>query len=323
MFKSIIARVLKLLPVCLDEGQLFLLSKAINRTVIMRTSANSPLKTDDLLYWDRQAVVWGNNHPPVRPSHEELQIFQKYLLNKPSYSRSLVLGSTPEMRDFMSDVRKHSEVYIADSSLSMMIEMYKFTKSVDCHHERWVKSDWLSLPFNKGFFDLIIGDVVLFQMLPTHEEQLLDKLSFLLADQGVIIMRLFFLDSLFLNEKFHVLMDKILRSNMSDSQKISAMKLQAVWHTADLAKRRYNRVEACSKYEAWANTKGKNEAISLVLHALKEDQYSYRTWTPPSKSHLIRILEERFEITQWKHADDYIGSNLFPIVVLSHKYCGQ
>lgn len=95
--------------------------------------------------------------PPVRPSNDELSIYEKHFKNLACGKKKnvLIFGATPELRDIA--LKYETNVTSADISWEMLCAMNLLMKE-DWHKEILVKCDWLKLPLKDSFYDIAVGD---------------------------------------------------------------------------------------------------------------------------------------------------------------------
>lgn len=270
-------------------------------------------------YWEQQVNRWGRAVPPLRPSKGDLQIYRTFFRRGVPNRRILILGSTPEIRDLISE-EAGAEVYIADFSGRMPADMLRFTKNTNPQNERWVAANWLELPFPTKFFDVILGDVVLHQLTPSFEQIFLEKMRSLLKPEGFFITRLFFLDGKLLQQKLSDITAQVLAGPFNRDQKRTLIKLQTVWLFADLTKRRFNRHLSARRFSELAQEGRFHDPIlKEVYNILIADKNSYRDWSPPGEEELIRIISSSFSVKERRAADDYLYAEYFPTFLLSPK----
>ena len=298
----------------LGEKEIRILSQIINAQYSQRTPL--PLEQPHYAYWERQAYTWDKTVSPVRPSNEDIKIYRNLLRGEGRKHHILILGSTPELRDLVSR-ETNAKIYLADFSVSMPSAMLSFTRDVDVFRETWVKSNWLDLPFPEKFFDVILGDVVLHQVSPSLESALLEKIKYMLKDDGAFITRLFFLDDNFTRQDLENITSLVLSGSFSNEEKTSLIALQTVWLFADLKKRRFNRKVAEKRFGEMMTKRNDNNPILRRVHdILINDKNSYRVWSPPDEKELTHTLAQSFQIITRKHASNSIYSEYFPIVLL-------
>lgn len=143
------------------------------------------------------ANVWQRLFPPWRPSEKDMEIFSKIVNGFDKNNSFLVLGATPEIRDllFESGIRKRTIVDISKKSIE---EMTKARKWPNESGENQIVADWLSMPFGKEKFDVIIADLP-FWVLPNLESHkgLINSCRNVLKEDGSIVVRVHFRDKTF------------------------------------------------------------------------------------------------------------------------------
>jgi len=273
-------------------------------------------------YWERQARLWDDCAPPMRPSLAEIEIYRIFFKQQTKKANILILGSTPELRDLVSE-ETDADIYVADFCYDMPAMMLKFTKNVDPRREKWIKNNWLDLPFPANFFDVILGDVVLHQVSPRFESAFLTKVRSLLRRDGFFITRFFFLNENFLQNDLGDITDKILNGAFASKQKLTLLKLQTVWLFADLKMRRFDRRRSAQKFnEMLAEKRLSDPILERAGATLAADKDSYRDWAPPEESDLLRIISPFFAVIERRNAADYPYAAHFPIFLLSPRYGG-
>ena len=315
--RTLFEKLLYKLPELLGTKKARILDRAIHEHYA-QTDSLYP-EHSHYVYWERRSHSWGKSYPPLRPSQGDIEIYSGFLEHKKQKRKILILGSTPELRDLVAqDV--DVTVYVADFSHNMPSAMLKFTKHVDQLKEKWIKSNWLELPFPEKFFDIILGDVVLHQITPKLEPLFLQKMNSLLKDDGAFITRLFFLDSRFLQKDLCDIAIQTLAGPYSHEQKYTLLMLQAVWLFSDLDKRKFNRPLSEEKFKELMESGALHDPILRKVHdVLIADKDSYRDWSPPNEQALKRLLLSSFRIHKTKVANDYSVANYFPMFLLTPK----
>ncbi|PIT91306.1 hypothetical protein COU17_00745 [Candidatus Kaiserbacteria bacterium CG10_big_fil_rev_8_21_14_0_10_49_17] len=311
---SILRYWIRRIPGLLDDAGLYELDTAVH-SALMKRNGRDMRGTAHLAYWERMARLWGRYPPPIRPSVTELRIYRD-MLAACSAQRILILGSTPELRDCAA--RTGADVFVADFAPSMPAAMLRFTELVDPEKERWIKDDWTRLPFPDHFFDVILGDVALHQVSPAREEALLQRMQSLLAPDGRLITRLFFIDDYFQEQNFRDMTISILSSPVTEVEKSALLRLQSVWYFADTTKRHYDRPQSLAAFDAFIRDENLRDPILEDVRAsLAADAHSYRNWSPSDEETLTALIGKYFHISDKQTADDYPHARLFPIVSLS------
>ena len=143
--------------------------------------------------WNSQlAELWTNNVPPSRPSPDEMVVYTKYLRQlqqkKTHPIRLLVLGSTPEFRDW--GYEQHLSVSVIDQSAD-----YYHTISRELRHknttEKLYISRWEDMLFENEF-DLIVGDLAIGNVQADLFDLFLYRISNALTSDGIFMGKSFF-----------------------------------------------------------------------------------------------------------------------------------
>lgn len=128
-------------------------------------------------HWQDFARQWNRLGSPLRPCAEDVENFQQALGNDPG--RCLLLGVTPELAGLSPTLTA------IDNSAAMIGALWTDRQTA-------IQGDWLSLPFEPGAFDTIIGDGCLTLLShPLQYERFFEQLSRVITPGGKIILRLF------------------------------------------------------------------------------------------------------------------------------------
>lgn len=284
---------------------------------------STPINDTDLdfeyanyFYWENQVYSWDNYPSPIRPSRGDIGIYRNFLKQKTAKKNILILGATPELRDLVAE-EAGAKIYVADFSYRMPYAMLKYTKHADPLKERWIKDNWLELPFPQGFFDVILGDLVLQQLPPQIEDAFLKKMRLLLKQDGIFISRFQFLDEEFQKQNIDDIVRKTLNSPLTENQKFILLKLRLIWLFADLASRQLNRRTSAQKFKEFVEKyEIKDPLLERVRDSLTADMNSCRNWSPPEEKELTRIVSEHFIIADRKNSSDYEEARYYPILCL-------
>ncbi|MFY9462440.1 MAG: class I SAM-dependent methyltransferase [Candidatus Sungiibacteriota bacterium] len=273
----------------------------------------------DYLYWESQVDFWRHYPSPIRPSTGDLKIYSDFLGTGKTDGNILILGSTPELRDLAAQTHA-ANIWIADFSYLMPSEMLKFTKYVDPFNEKWIKCDWLELPFPELFFNVILGDLVLQQIRPAQESGFLRKIASLLKKDGVFVGRMNFLDDDLRKDSIDNIVETSLRLPFTFWQRFVRLKLKILWLCADPKTRSLNRQLSFEKFsEFLARTEIRNGALDAVKKDLARHKDSFRNWCSPYEQGLTSMLSRYFELSEKKAADDYEHARYYPIYLLKRR----
>ena len=311
--KTILLRLIQSLP----SKEAHILDRMIHYRIL--GSNNSYSEHLHHYYWENQVDFWDENPSPVRPSKGDIAIYRGFIEQVSSKQRILILGSTPELRDMAAQI-PDAKVYIADFSYRMPLAMFSFTKHVDVLREKWIKDNWLELPFASGFFDVILGDLALQQFPPDLEQVFLEKMRFFLKKGGAFVGRFHFLDASMRQETLLELVRKTMNAGIPDRQKFILLKLRVLWFFAEPSRRQLLRSVSAEKFKEFVEHESRSAPLlKHVRDALITDKDSYRSWSPPEKEELERLLLRSFTIVKKAISDDYEDAKYYPIFDLSPK----
>ncbi len=135
------------------------------------------------------AEIWTRYMPPARPSSAEIVLYTRYLRrlqkNNKGKIKVLILGSTPELRDW--GYQEDLDVTVVDYNAENYKVLGTFMRHKDLH-EHFVVSDWKDMAFDKKF-DIIIGDHAISVVQREQVDSVLRAIANALADKGLFITK--------------------------------------------------------------------------------------------------------------------------------------
>jgi ubiquinone/menaquinone biosynthesis C-methylase UbiE len=152
----------------------------------------SPATVAPAVPWLNFAKNWEELTTPCRPTLGECAIFgkgvKKALENSDDeLKRILILGSTPELRDLVSDCK--AQVVLLDINLDMMLAMSELTKKKN-PDEIWVRAGWTATPLQTEGFDCILGDFTVGNLPLEHHEAYYANVHRMLKPTGLYLERI-------------------------------------------------------------------------------------------------------------------------------------
>ena len=138
--------------------------------------------------WKGMAQIWPQVGPPLRPTSEDVAIFENSVLRwareHEKSPRVLMLGVTPEL--FGLRWPSGTELHAIDGSLSMIETVWPGSRN------SVTLGDWTEMPFETNSFDIVVCDGG-FGLLPYPNTQnlLLREVHRVLASDGVFAVRLY------------------------------------------------------------------------------------------------------------------------------------
>lgn len=150
--------------------------------------------------WNNElAYIWTKMVGPSRPTASELAIYTKYahmLMNfEKRKLRILILGSTPEFRDW--GYEENFEVWVMDanpdynSAINRELRHKTILENAK-YKEHYIYEYWQNLSF-EDFFDIIIGDLAIGNIPPNQLESFIQKVSTALTSNGLFLGKSFFI----------------------------------------------------------------------------------------------------------------------------------
>ncbi|MFA4881080.1 MAG: class I SAM-dependent methyltransferase [Candidatus Doudnabacteria bacterium] len=144
--------------------------------------------------WQKIARNWANFTAPSRPSLGDCKVYELWTKRTLSTLRSpniLVLGVTPEIRNllFKYSLTQDAKVYLADINKGMFRAMRAFL-NFNNPNEYFKPCNWLKMPFQREFFDFIIGDLVITNLALKDKEKFLKEIKRLLKEEGRFVTRI-------------------------------------------------------------------------------------------------------------------------------------
>ena len=142
--------------------------------------------------WAKMSYIWGLVQRPGRPSDNDLKNYRDLILASGAYANVLILGSTPEIRDMLIDMKKEGfdiQVTCVDMVEDMYHAMENLMKNTPVG-ERFANGNWLELSksFKLGEFDIVIGDWVSVNV-GTERETFYSEIKKILKPDGYFIER--------------------------------------------------------------------------------------------------------------------------------------
>ncbi len=152
---------------------------------------NKTTKKDYAAPWSLIANGWKLFTPPWRPSKVNIAIYEKILkktIKGVKNLKALILGATPEIRDMLAKY-KNIEVVVSDYNMEMVLAMNELVTKKNFQNERWIKTSWVDMPLEKGYFDIVFGDYVISQLPENLTDKFIGHIKSLLKKNGLFVTR--------------------------------------------------------------------------------------------------------------------------------------
>ena len=274
-------------------------------------------KEETLKIWGKNAERWFLAGSPWRPSADDIAIYKK-LAGRKIAGKVLILGSTPELRDFAAEEGNFST--LIDISEAMLRKMLSLTKVAKAENERWITSDWERASLPENHFDLVLGDMVWWVISVPNQTILIDKIAKILKSDGLFVSRFRVRDSKRAGENFLATVKNYLIRLSKEPRKEQLIRDEMVSRlhdiTADVANCRINRGKTKNLIlEVAANTNNLQHKKFLEessLNLLSAD------WTSQTRKEILSIIKNKFIIKDELSAEDY-NAKFYPIIKLAKK----
>jgi len=143
--------------------------------------------------WKEFAVRWRDLYTaPGRPSLPDIRVYRAFVedatRDTDGAPRVLVLGATPELRNFLHEM--NCEVTIVDVNMEMILAMTELIKDKNAK-EMVLRADWGEMPLSDNYFDVVIGDLVIPNVLPEKRDAFVKRVHSVLKPGGAFVTRVF------------------------------------------------------------------------------------------------------------------------------------
>ena len=137
-------------------------------------------------HWERYALDWDLLGPPLRPSPEDVAIYERAVAGLGRRPQALLLGVTPEIAAMQWP--PGTRLVAIDRSAAMIAHVWPARGR---EHGAAVRGDWLNLPLAAASQDIVIGDSPLHQGYPHEQRAALASFRRVLSPEGLFVVRYF------------------------------------------------------------------------------------------------------------------------------------
>jgi|SRR3989344_2411965 len=283
-----------------------------------------PHSEQSRLFWDHKGYTQNLNTATVNPSKDDLNIYKKYLTNENNSKNALLLGSTPMLRNLLSEAGFQNYV-VTDFSFktieSSSRALDKLNIGIDIDNEIWLKSDWLEIPLEPESFDYIVGDMVFTQIEPGKQSLFVEKLASLLKPEGHFVGRMHICNTNFDDMDPKTIITEVLRSK--DFQNTTEQRLGLLYKLRDRLRNKENHITSIHTITSellqfkTADEKG-GDFLRTIVGTISRRADIGLSFITQTKEELEKIILRKFIIEKIVTATDYY-SEYFPIYVLRKK----
>jgi len=143
--------------------------------------------------WNKHAINWDSVGVPLRPASSDIanleKVVSRYSLENPKKNKlsALLLGVTPEITNMAWPPNTH--LLAVDRMLGMIRHVWPGNSDIEADA---ICGDWMQLPLQKKWADLVIGDgSFTFFSFPDQYQQVCQSLKKVMADGAYLILRFF------------------------------------------------------------------------------------------------------------------------------------
>jgi len=282
-----------------------------------------PKKQSESLYlkwknWENVGQKWSQYASPFRLSHNDIENYKKSLRSLESERKVLILGSTPELRDICAEAEL--DVTVADFSLAMMENMFRFMKVGSKFKEKWIKADWLALDnfLKDGFFDVILGDMVLRNIEPERQNYFLEKIGNLLKPEGFFIGRAHFFNERLTELKAEEIIREIFKnySNYDDKSLEDLIASRLFDRNTDFKTKKINKTSFFTDIKNLFRNAATGDKERYILKNISKKWGGQITWTQRTEKEIENFFSaNNFQKVERKPARDYIDAGFYPVFV--------
>jgi len=256
---------------------------------------------------------------PASPTQEDLELYKKYL---PQNGTVVLLGSTPTIRDLLTDLEIN--YIVADSSFRMIENSLQLTQKANQEKETWLKSEWSEMPLANNFFDCIIGDLVINQILPSNQDSFFKKIHHLLIPGGIFVTRTQIVNSSLENLNSNEIIQSIIEGGQIIGIENERVKFySALCNLLSAFRDKDNQVfdpkktlDALINYPPRSQDEREwiKKIFKVFLHRANERlEYSIQT-----ENKIETKLQKYFKIENKSFSSDYPDTKYFPVYCLKN-----
>ncbi len=262
---------------------------------------------DSVKQADKIAKVWKNLVAPIRPSKDDIKIYQKFVnkIKNKKKIKALILGSTPELRDLA--LKDQFEVIFVDLSKEIANTMKKLMKQKG--KERFIRANWLNIPLEDSQIDICMGDDV-FTMVDWNQwEKLLQEIKRLLIPEGHLLTKVF----IYPKKNIIKTPDKLYQDYKKGKITIGDYTELLGLNFYDKKTRRVN-MKFAFKIERglWKEKKFTDQEFKKINSKTKIGNRDFFL-TYPNKNEWEKLLKKYFEILDEDYPKDYWFGKISPI----------
>lgn len=260
---------------------------------------------------------------PGKPSRQDIAIFcrliKKLLKKAKRVKRALILGATPSLRDVIA--KFNCEIYCIDISKAMFEEMTKLIRHKK--PEVFVNGNWIKMPFEDNFFDIVIGDLVFENLDAKTKPIFVKEVARVLKPECCWIHRIFFVPSNWKKEATTAVLKKFSKMDAKYDRNTELF-INLLYNTYNKHSHEVDAGKIKEELSAyWKKNKCQypaNKRVEKLLNrAFKMWEPFKKKWHTGTKKESFSCIKKCFEITKEEYSNDHLFAKTFPIVTCKVK----
>lgn len=271
--------------------------------------------------WKRLIANWKYYTAPGKPTRDEVKIYKAYLkkaLKGVKKPKALVLGSTPELRDLLYEMKIKTTVI--DISMEMIKGMKKFMKHPN-EKETIVRCNWLNSPLKSGYFDIILGDLILANFKWNKRPKFLREIKRLLKPRGYFLTKTYYVPKDWPHNSTEAILKKFAKLPLNENRHAELL-VYFFYNTHDKHKVNTRGVlKALKKYYKNGRFIHPNKKITVILNRMNRLWKPFnKVWSSGTEKEIRKQYQLYFDIVEDKKtAKDHLFGKEFPVWLLRAK----
>ena len=252
---------------------------------------------------------------PWRPSREDIAIYRRHIAvyaDRPS--RAIILGATPELRDLLAENKIH--YIVADQSWNMIVAMGRLLKRAETKKEAWLKTDWRDLQFPPHYFDLILGDLVLWQFMSKEQDEFLRTISSLISRDGIFITRIHVTNPNLRSQKPSSIISACLSLHCQSDREIMGLLVARLFDClSDATNQKTNNAAVMAALYAYSPRTEREK--SIIRATLRGWDSLFLDYASQSEDEIRNTFNKYFLVLSQQKSAGYEDAAWYPIIVAS------
>lgn len=279
-------------------------------------------KKEVLQIWEDNAKQWHNGCPPLRPSRNDIALYEK-LAGEKLRGSVLILGSTPELRDLAAKYK--AKTVVVDISQPMFEATSKLLICQGPRSETFIEDDWCAMQLPEFSFSLVLGDAVWWLLSQEKQGVFVRKITSMLSEGGFFVSRFRIWNQNRKNEEPYKIIKKYLQMLRYTPEKRIEIQNAMILHMLDIisdpiAMQSDKKAAAGIMFNFVDSTDpiispSEKEFITEIAVSWQDrPDFSYQT-----REQILNCFQGQLILAGEKYARDYLESENFPILAFHKK----